>query len=303
MASHKQGNPAAQLLKRIALLRYVDGVMLPSIGLGQGPVLSLQEDREKQAYLTGQLDSIPGVNAPYPEPTTTVEQRQWNTTLRRALKACASLLKVSCLPASHVMVLDRVYARLAGFFSRPGVCACSVPAFPKECAEDKDASHAIFMVYASRKSSDSDEASSESSDDSDASNIDEKNLFMVDFWISYDTSGITAATPNPPVARELTVAQRNSDAALDLAVGRWLTVCPKLIPASTPHAAEREAADVVFDRVKFTDGNLVIREVGQLCQPVMAFPVLGNVASAKAFFRKASSKWDAIEWLVYKKLY
>jgi len=57
-----------------------------------------------------------------------------------------------------------------------------------------------------------------------------------------------------------------------------------------------------FNGVKPKDA-LVALGMSFLCQPLFAFPVLGNVQDAKAFFRAQFSKWDAEQWLVLSQVF
>ena len=89
--------------------------------------------------------------------------------------------------------------------------------------------------------------------------------------------------------------------AVDLALGRYLAVQATVTTAGAASVRE-EWAKKVFQRVK-PKAALVALDMGFLCQPLFAFPVLGNVQDAKAFFRAQLSKWDAEQWLVLSKLF
>ena len=133
--------------------------------------------------------------------------------------------------------------------------------------------------------------------------VESKSLFfIVDFWASYGTTGLTDAEPNAQPSL-LTQAEINkkSDTVIDLAVGRWLTVKPNV---SLTADANREIASHVFKRVHIGVGShLAILDLASLYQPLWAFPVVGSVADAKKFFDSNETKWSASEWLVCNELY
>jgi hypothetical protein len=67
-----------------------------------------------------------------------------------------------------------------------------------------------------------------------AAPCDPRMRFLVDYWVSYNATGLTAADANASSARRLTQRELNrcetSDGSpltvIDLAVGRWLVVQP-----------------------------------------------------------------------------
>ena len=87
--------------------------------------------------------------------------------------------------------------------------------------------------------------------------------FIVDFWLSYDITELSADAPNyPPQGTRLTLTEQNDSAfAIDLAVGRYVDICQGLGSAA---AADAEP-DVVFQRVK-PRSQLTMVAVGHLCQ-------------------------------------
>ena len=94
-------------------------------------------------------------------------------------------------------------------------------------------------------------------------------LFLVDYWISYNTTGLTDMNPNAPPS-VLTQAELNKkgDSVIDLAVGHWLTSPPTGDP-------NREVTKDVFKRVSVGAGaQLTMLDLGELCQPLWAFPVV-----------------------------
>ena len=49
--------------------------------------------------------------------------------------------------------------------------------------------------------------------------------------------------------------------------------------------------------------KLEMVDIGRLCHPLWAFPVVGVVAQAKEFFRTMESKCSVEEWLMCKQQY
>ena len=100
----------------------------------------------------------------------------------------------------------------------------------------------------------------------------------------------------------LTQAELNkkADTVIDLAVGYWLTINPNVSTGD----ANREVARYVLKRVSVgAAARLAILDLGELCQPLWAFPVVGKVADATTFFHTKETKWSAREWLVCNELY
>ena len=302
---------AAQVMQRICVIRWIHNTLRPSTGDTVDPVAALQADRPTQAYLTGTLRAIPGINTLYSEPG--VDQLAWNSSLNLALRTLAH----PSIPAAHNVHADRMYPRRAGTFVREGLVAASIAAIPAGCEESKRGPlNAIFSGYdpvanpgpapggvaAGAAAAAAPDASDDAVCESD------KRYFFVDFWISYDVTGLSAATPNaPPPGRRLRPSDLNASPeegglmVIDLAVGRWLTVQKSLAGGD----ADREtAASYVFRRVALkasTRRSMV--DLGELCQPLWAMPVLGSVGDAKAYFDAHDSKWSAGQWLVTTKLY
>jgi len=284
--------PSLQVMERIDLGRYVCGVLLPSIGMESDRIAALEEDRPTEAYLLGSLDPIPGVNTLYDDVALSNERAAWNRSLVLALKQYIAEWAPDCLPKGHILVAGRIIPRGRLFVSRKGICAVRVPVLPRQFTDDGGAERAIFSMF-----------SAEGVESRDA-------RFLVDFFISYDIRGLSAESPNAPVpAKPLSSSERNDIAfAVDFAVGRRLEVQQSVAAASLSGAAgvanskRREFADAVFQRVKPTGAACVIVDVGQLCQPLWAFPWLRDVVGAKAFFRTKTNKWDADQWLVASKL-
>ena len=129
-----------------------------------------------------------------------------------------------------------------------------------------------------------------------------KEFFLVDGWFSYDTRGLSAATPNasPPLKR-LTASELNGEACIDLCFGHWLSVRASVTGSGI---AERDYAEDVLKRVRLKDGKLAVLDIGALCQPLWAFPWLRDYDTAREFFSRPSyTKWDAEQWLVCPRLY
>jgi hypothetical protein len=264
-----------QILRRLSGLRYIHCVLLPELGLADGPVAALLEDRPTQAFLRGSVVAVPGVNTVYRAPTT-AEQVAWNTRVRSSLRA------TGLVPAGHLLDQDRVYPRGSGFFSREGIAAVGVSVVPFACSDTGESQHAIFSKF-------------------EAADVESRTeRFFVDAWFSYDITGLTVDDPNAPVGRRLTVTEQNdAKYAVDLALGRVANVVAD--PVAPGH--DCEYARMIFQRVALA-AQPTILEIGFLCQPLLAYPFLGDVARAKAFFRRHNAdKWDATRWLVASKLF
>ena len=302
--------PAEQILRRIAVLRYIYGVLLPSFGVDSEPVAALLADRQTQAFLSGSVDPVPGITSPFPAPADPA-QTLANTRLRTALRDARVVYpdpeddgddpELLELPQAHIYDGLRAYTRRFGFFSREGICAVSVPAFPHGARDDDDAMHAIFSMYEPDPVAAAPGGVIAAAGHAAAAPVVESSttFFLVEGRVSYDVTGLSAATPNvPPVGPRLTPAEQNSSRAVDLAIGRRAIVQPTV---SAP-ALGRSAAERVFKRVKLAAKREFV-DVGDLCQPCYSFPYLGSVDTAKRFFKSEGSKWDAEQWLVCPKLY
>lgn len=209
---------------------------------------------------------------------------------------------VLALPLTHNIDWRRVYPRRFGFFSRKGICAVSVPAFPQGALDDLEGAHAVFSMFSDDAVpggvAAAQQAAAAAEDQPTA--VSSKEYFFVEGWLSYDITGLSDATPNEaPAGPRLSPSEQNSRyRAVDLAVGRRGVVQDYI----SPPALMRGVAQRVFQRVKLLT-KVEIVDVASLCQPCHVFPYLKTVEDAKMFFRKHGSKWDAEQWLVCTKLY
>jgi hypothetical protein len=296
-------NPSAQVMRRLALLKYVSYHIFPDIGLCDDVIAALQEDRGTEANLRGAATAAAGANTLFQHPAIGAET-DWNRALTKAMTAFIQRERPDDLPRHHRLDVKRMLARASGFFSRRGVCAVSVPVCPRQSADADERErqhkpeheHAIFSVFEPAP-----HAPGAAADAPDPPPIEsETKRFMVDFWLSYDFRDLSEAAPNAPApALRLKTAEWNDAAnAVDLAVGHHMDVLPGL----GSDAADTAEADVVFQRVK-PKPTLSIVDIGHLCKPLWTFPYLGSTDAAKQFFRTASSKWDADTYLVCSKLF
>jgi hypothetical protein len=301
-------NPAEQILRRIATLRYIHGILLPSFGKNAALISALREKRQTQAYFTGSVEAVAGVTTVFTDHPTSA-QTAANTRLRKALKVAqiwyadpndeSDEPRAIQLPESHVFTPQRVYGRRAAFFSRQDICEVSVPAYPLGACEG-DAKHVIFSVF-------------DDGDDSDDDGVPPESLtdfFLVEGWISYDITGLSDHHPNAiPRDTRLPVKDQNSRWCVDLAVGRKA----KVVDIDSAHHVTdlaKERCDVnvskILRRVKVAPVNSrEIIDIARLCQPLLAFPYLRCFDDAKEYFkfRAAASMWDREEWFVCPKLY
>ena len=230
--------PAEQILRRIAVLRYIYGVLLPSFGVDSEPVAALLADRQTQAFLSGSVDPVPGITSPFPAPADPA-QTLANTRLRTALRDARVVYpdpeddgddpELLELPQAHIYDGLRAYTRRFGFFSREGICAVSVPAFPRGSRDDDDAMHANFSMYEPDPVAAAPGGVIAAAGHAAAAPVVESSttFFLVEGRVSYDVTGLSAATPNvPPVGPRLTPAEQNSSRAVDLAIGRRAIVQP-----------------------------------------------------------------------------
>jgi hypothetical protein len=285
-------NAAEQVLRRIAVLRYIKAVLLPMYGVFADPVSALVPDRETQAYLRGSVKGVAGITALFDNPTPGAETTA-NTRLRAALR------DTGLVPVQHTIASSRMYWRRSALMSRKGICAVSVPAFPTGARED-EAVHAMFSLFA-------DDAGGGAAGVAAAGVPVESRaeFFFVEGWISYDISGLSVVAPNAPVSGvRLTQDEQSSERCVDLAVGRRGSVIP--LSAESQLARDRNAAKKVFQRVKLSPKREIV-DIANLCQPLLVYPYLGSVADAKTHFRHtgagSASKWDVEQWLVCPKLY
>jgi hypothetical protein len=225
------------------------------------------------------------------------EHRDWNRRHRKAMSQYVREWLPDGIPLAHIFVPARIIPRARGMFSRKGICAVRVPVRPKEFTDDGGAERAIFSMF-EPKSDDSAGADAVALSDVVESRNDR---FLVEYYFSYDIRGLTDADPNaaaPP--KSLSSSELNDAAfAIDFAAGRRLQIQPTVAASSgdAASAAPREFAQAVYQRVKPVDARVIV-EVGQLCQPLWAFPWLRDVATAKKMFRTKINKWDAEQWLV-----
>jgi hypothetical protein len=316
-----------QIMRRMQLVKYVDTIIEPSLSepplpggdaaddRGVRVVAALQRDRRTQAYLQGStVLSVAGVNATFDAPASALEST-WNANMRSAIRACALIMRLPQFPASHIPLRLRFNARNSCFVSRLGRCARSVPAYPIECVPDADdcaAEHAIFSIYEYPQQAGAAAGGAAAAVGGAAAAAgapappkaveSKKEFFLVDGWFSYDTRGLSAATPNavlPP--KRLTASELNGKACIDLCFGRFLSVQASVTGSGIE---ERDYAKDVLKRLRLKDGKLAVLDIGALCQPLWAFPWLRDYDTAREFFSRPSyTKWDAEQWLVCPRLY
>jgi hypothetical protein len=315
-------NADAQIMRRIMLLKYIDGVVEPSLrkqpaardGNGEESdeddghlvVAALQSDKHTQAYLQGSVKAIPGVNTVYAPPDS-AEQVAWNGSIVSAMKACATFLiraKDSRLPKAHVAHVKRIHPRSSVFVCRRGLCARSVPAYSDQCVAGvagATSEHAIFSVYEQIQVPVAGGVAAAQPLFRIETVESERFRFIVDGWFSYDIRELSAAYPNiEPPAKPLSKTDLNGVSCIDLCIGRWLEVLPTVTGSGIE---DRESAAAIFQRVKPQD-TLQILEIGELCQPLWAFPWFGDYATSREFFSRSDyTKWDAEQWLIASKLY
>jgi hypothetical protein len=294
--SRRSKDSALQVMRRISVLRWIHNRLLPSLGVAVDPVRAMMADRSTQAYLTGVIKACPGSNALFEQPRNQHETAH-NAQFTLALKD----LQHPAIPEDHVAHPGRVYPRRAGTFVREGIAAVSVAVSPSACADNGIESRAIFSAYEPAQHGPPGVAAEQQGAPEPQVVESTSDLFLVDYWISYDTTGLTNANPNaqPSV---LTQAELNkkADTVIDLAVGHWLTINPNVSTGD----ANREVARYVLKRVSVgAAARLAILDLGELCQPLWAFPVVGKVADATTFFHTKETKWSAREWLVCNELY
>ena len=296
--------PSKQLMQRIDLGRYIIGILLPSIGLAHDPIAALSMDRPTGAYLLGFPGSIEGGNTLHSAPKEDLNptEKAWNRSLLRAMTSYITEWAPECLPKGHVMSWRRITPRGRLFCSRQHLCAVRVPALPAELTDDGGAERAIFSMFEADAVVPAGVAGPAPKRRQREST---KDRFIVDFFMSYDIRGLSADTPNAPApADALSTAQVNDiKFAIDFAVGRRLEVMPMVAAGSAAASALRDCAGAILQRVKPKGEKHVIVEVGQLCQPLWAFPWLNSFAEAKDFFKHKVNKWDADQWLVCSYLY
>jgi hypothetical protein len=239
-------NPSAQVMRRLALLKYVTYHIMPSIGMGDDVIAALSADRGTEAFLRGTVEAVAGATALFQMPVTEAES-DWNRKLSKAMADFIRREKPADLPSQHTLSAKRMLARASGLFSRRGVCAVSVPVCPKKSADADERvrqhkpehEHAVFSVYEPAP-----RAPGAAADAPDPPPIEsETKRFIVDFWLSYDIRDLSVATPNAPApAVRLTTDEWNqAEFAVDLAVGRYVDVFHGL----GFEAADQAEADLV----------------------------------------------------------
>ena len=261
----KRADVGLQVMQRISVLRWIHSRLRPSTGTEVDAVGALHDDKVTQAYLTGTLIPKAGVNTTFSEPENGLQQ-SWNGSLSKALRD----LNHPDIPLGHAWHADRAYPRRAGTFVRSGIAAVSVAALPVGCSENcmGNPVNAIFSVFEGAAAAPGAVAP-----------VRESSMlrFIVDFWISYNITGLTAVDQNPPPDR-LSARQLNKDdedvTVIDLAVGRWLVVQPTITASGDSH--RESAASYVFQRVK-PSAKTVIMDVAELCQPLWAIPYLATL--------------------------
>ena len=252
-------NPAEQILRRIAVLRFIYGTLLPAYGVVSETVSAMTADRQTQAYLSGTVKPVHGVTSPFKVPANAAESAA-NNRLRNALREAQIVHPdplddsgdpaVLALPLTHNIDWRRVYPRRFGFFSRKGICAVSVPAFPQGALDDLEGAHAVFSMFSDDAVpggvAAAQQAAAAAEDQPTA--VSSKEYFFVEGWLSYDITGLSDATPNEaPAGPRLSPSEQNSRyRAVDLAVGRRGVVQDYI----SPPALMRGVAQRVFQRVK-----------------------------------------------------
>lgn len=276
-------NADGQIMKRLAALGQIEQ-WIQSM-LGGASDRRRKRDEPFQAYLRGSLEAIPGVNTIHSVPHT-ADEFAWNADLQRAIMASGEL------PKGHI----------EGTFIREGLCDVTIRAGPQICGCPVE--RAIFSRFAVREAPSVVAAGADASPDGVGAHCESlTDRFVVDWWISYDIRGLSTEHPNGLAdLPKLTSAQVNDAAcAIDLAIGRKLQLTVTV--TGTGSALRESYAKAIFQRVKPT-GKIMAIGVGALCQPLWAFPALGDFSAAKAFFcGTMSSKWDAGQWLILHKLY
>ena len=303
-------NPDSQILRRLAVLGHVKKWIVSLLG-GPGD-RRRKRDEPIQAYLRGTLPAVPGVNTVYDAPRNQAEA-SWNGDLERAIR------RSGAVPPTHKVTRRRIYVRREATIIREGLCDVTVRATPQhvDISSADGAERAVFSLFEPRADPQAQAvvgggaapggvaapAVVEPAEDEQPDHESATERVIVDWWISYDIRGLSPEQPNPQqVLPMLSTAQMNdAEYAVDIAIGRKLRLKPT-VTSSGANSLREKWAKKVFQRVK-PQGALIALDVGFLCQPLWAFPVLGDVAGAKAFFRGLSSKWDADEWLILPKLY
>ena len=180
-------------------------------------------DRSTQAYLTGVIKPCPGSNTLFEQPHNQFETAH-NAQFNLALKG----LQHPAIPAHHEAHPGRVYPRRAGTFVREGIAAVSVVVSPSACADNGIESRSIFSAYKPAQHGPPGGVAAAPHGGAPAEVVESTSeLFLVDYWISYNTTGLTDMNPNAPPS-VLTQAELNKkgDSVIDRAVGHWLTISP-----------------------------------------------------------------------------
>ena len=305
----KRADAAFQVLKRLSVLRWIYSTLRPAAGFDDNPIAALQNDRGTQAFLTGTLKSVAGVNTLYADPVGAGEIK-WNRSLNNALHA----MKHPSIPDGHIMSWNRVYPRRSATLVRKGICAVSVQALPAMCSENGTGSPICAVLSgfvdvpqpgvppggAAAPAAPGGAAAPLAAAPKATRQQSERERYVVDFWFSYDITGLDE-DPNAEPKTQLTLAQQNDPKfAVDLAVARELLVQPTI--TATGNISRETAAAYVFQRVKAAPKPVIV-DLADLCQPLWTFPFLGSVTDAKTFFSGTSSKWSTNHWLIAPKLY
>lgn len=303
----RRSDAAAQVLQRIGVLRWIHTRLLLSTGADAEPIAALLEDRATQAYLTGWLEPKAGVNALFSDPQNPSET-SWNAACTKALRE----LGHPDIPPLHKAHPDRWHPRRGGTFVRKGIVAVSVPALPAHCTENVAGTPicAIFSGFEAEPLPGGAAAGVAPAPAVDAVRESSTMRFLIDYWVSYNATGLTDADANAIPARRLTQKELNQSVAsdgsnlavIDLAVGRWLSVQPTI--TATGDTTREKFASYVFQRVAVKPaGKCAIVDLAGLCQTLWAFPFLGDVDNAETFFNTEESKWSSRQWLICKKLF
>jgi hypothetical protein len=243
---------------------------------------------------------MPGVNTLYAgaDADLSSQQRDWNRRHRKAMTQFIAECTPEGIPDGHSLTESRIVPRARGMFSRKGLCAVRVLVQPKQFSDDGCAERAIFSMF-ELAAGPAGAAGAVAAQPKLVESQSER--FLVDYYISYDIRGLSAAQPNAPVpVIKLKTSELNDAAfAIDIAVGRRLQLQPGVAAGGT---AAREIAEAAFQRVKPLDACVFV-DLGQLCQPLWTFPYLRDYARSRDFLKQQANKWDADQWLVCSQMF
>jgi hypothetical protein len=219
----------------------------------------------------------------------------------------AALKASRIVPAGHIMVPARVNPRRDVICIRQDICDIAVKAFHSSLTATAATESAIFSGFDAVAQPAPGGVAAAAAAPVTVNEESTKERFLVRSWISYDIRDLSADAPNALLRARLTLQEQNDETmAVDLAIGHELKVEKTVITGLGISPVNRKLrehyASKVFQRVT-PKPAVSIREIEKLCQPLWAFPVLSDVATASAFFKEKTSKWDASQWLILPKLY